>query len=109
MIDKYGIIDVWLEEIDFLVVTYADSLTSLRRDYNSSLALENRRFLNEANLNEYNESLQALKDLFIESVDSLVFLDTTKMSMNDVSIEVASQVLPVMRKRYIKAFKQKYN
>ncbi len=95
--------------IDFLVVTYADSLTSLRRDYNSSLALENRRFLNEANLNEYNESLQALKDLFIESVDSLVSLDTTKMSMNDASIEIASQVLPVMRKRYIKAFQQKYN
>lgn len=95
--------------IDFLVVTYADSLTSLRRDYNSSLALENRRFLNEANLNEYNESLQALKDLFIESVDSLVSLDTTKMSINDVSIEVVSQVLPVMRKRYIKAFQQKYN
>ena len=95
--------------IDFLVVTYADSLTSLRRDYNSSLALENRRFLNEANLNEYNESLQALKDLFIESVDSVVFLDTTKMSINDVSIEVVSQVLPVMRKRYIKAFQQKYN
>ncbi len=95
--------------IDFLVVTYADSLTSLRRDYNSSLALENRNFLNEKNLNEYNESLQALKDLFVESVDSMVLLDTSKMSMNDVSIEVASQVLPVMRKRYIKEFHQKYN
>ena len=95
--------------IDFLVVTYADTLTSLRRDYNSSLALENRRFLNEANLNEYNESLQNLKELFVESVDSLCFLDTANMSMNDISIEVASQILPVMRKRYIKALQKKYS
>ena len=105
--DKYSKISKQL--IDFLVVTYADSLISLRRDYNSSLALEKRSFLNEANLNEYNESLQALKELLTESVDSMCFLDTSKMNMNDVSIEVASQVLPVMRKQYIKSFKQKYN
>ena len=95
--------------IDFLVVTYADSLTSLRRDYNSSLALEKRSFLNEDNINEYNENMLALKDLFNESVEKMIFLDTSKMNMNDVSVEVASQVLPIMRKRYIKAFQQKYN
>ena len=38
-----------------------------------------------------------------------MLLDTSNMGMNDVSIEVASQVLPVMRKRYIKAFQQKYD
>ena len=95
--------------IDFLVVTYADSLTSLKRDYNSSLALEKRSFLNETNINEYNESLQALQNLFTESVDSIAFLDTSNMDMNNVSIEVASQILPVIRKRYLKAFQQKYN
>ncbi len=105
--EKYSILSKQL--IDVLIVTYADSLISLKRDYNSSLALEKRSFLNEANLNEYNESLQSLKELFTENVDSIISLDTSKMSMNDVSIEVASQVLPIMRKRYIKAFKQKYN
>ena len=94
--------------IDFLVVTYTDPLTSLRRDYNSSLALEKRSFLNETNINEYNASLQALKELFTESVDSFISLDTSKMSLNDVSIEVASQVLPAIRKRYIKTLQQKY-
>ena len=36
--------------IDFLVITYADSLISLRRDYISSLALEPRSFLNKENI-----------------------------------------------------------
>ena len=31
------------------------------------------------------------------------------MDMNDVSVEIASQIMPAMRKRYIKSFKQKYN
>lgn len=105
--DKYS--QISKELIDFLVVTYADPLVSLRRDYISSLALEKRRFLNEENIDEYNQSLQALKELFIESVDSMVYLDTSKMNMNDVSIEVASQVLPVMRKKYIKELQKKYN
>lgn len=91
--------------IDSLVITYADPITSLKRDYNSSLALEKRRFLNVDNLSEYNN---ALKDLFVEDVENTTFLDTTSMSMNDVSIEVASQVMPIMRKKYIKSFKEKY-
>ncbi len=105
--DKYSKLSKDL--IDFLVITYADSLVSLKRDYHSSLALEKRRFLNEENLEEYNHSLQALKDLFEKSVVSLVSIDTSEESMNDVSIQVASQVLPVMRKKYIKAFEKKYH
>ncbi len=95
--------------IDFLVVTYADSLISLRRDYTSSLALEQRSFLNQENIDEYNNCLNSLQGLFADSVDSYMLLDTSNMGMNDVSIEATSQILPVIRKRYIKAFQQKYN
>lgn len=105
--DKFSAISK--ELIDFLVITYANPLISLKRDYLSSLALEPRRFLNVDNIEEYNNSLNALQGLFSESVDSMVFLDTSDMSMNDVSIGVTSQILPVMRKRYIKAFQQRYN
>jgi len=105
--DKYSVISK--ELIDFLVITYANPLVSLKRDYLSSLALEPRRFLNVDNIEEYNNSLNALQGLFSESVDSMAFLDTSDISMNDVSIGVTSQILPVMRKRYIKAFQQKYN
>lgn len=97
------------ELIDFLVITYAESLTSLKRDYNLSLALEKRNFLNIENLDEYNKCLKDLEELFKTSVEDSIFLDTTSMNINDVSVEIASQIMPAMRKKYIKSFKQKYN
>ena len=105
--DKYSTISKDL--IDFLVITYAEPLISLKRDYLSSLALEQRNFLNIDNIEEYNNSLNALKSLFSQSVDSMALLDTSNIDMNDVSIEVTSKILPVMRKKYLKSFKQKYN
>ncbi len=105
--DKYSTISKDL--IDFLVITYAEPLISLKRDYLSSLALEQRNFLNIDNIEEYNNSLNALKSLFSNSVDSMILLDTSNIDMNDVSIEVTSKILPVMRKKYLKSFKQKYN
>lgn len=105
--EKYSSISK--ELIDFLVITYAESLTSLKRDYSSSLALEKRNFLNIDNLDEYNNSLKDIEELFKTSVEDSILLDTTPMSMSDVSVEVASQIMPAMRKKYIKSFKQKYN
>ena len=97
------------ELIDFFVITYADSLTSLKRDYNSSLALEKRSFLNTKNIDEYNNCLKELIPLFEESVDNYVLIDTSSMIMNDVSVEIASGIMPEMRKKYIKSFKNRYN
>ncbi len=97
------------EDIDFLIITYADPIVALKRDYVSSLALEKRSFLNYDNIHLFNQSLDSLKDLFEESVDSYMLVDTSDMSMNDVSLRVASEILPVMRKKYIKSFKDKYH
>ena len=97
------------EDIDFLVITYADPIVALKRDYVSSLALEKRSFLNYDNIHLFNQSLDSLKDLFEESVDSYMLVDTSDMSMNDVSLCVASEILPVMKKKYIKSFKDKYH
>lgn len=95
--------------IDCLVITYTDSLTSLKRDYNNSLALEYRSFLNVKNIEEYNDSLNNLKKLFLTSVDSFNLIDTTDITVNDTSIEVASQIMPLIRKKYINNFKKEYN
>ena len=97
------------ELIDFLVITYADPIASLKRDYNCSLALEKRNFLNKDNINEYNNSLNDLKDLFENSVDNSLFLDTTSLNMNDVAIEVAEKIMIAMRKKYIDAFNNYYS
>lgn len=95
--------------IDYLVLTYADALTSLKRDYNNSLALEQRRFLNIDNINEYNDSLGALEKLFERSVENFSIIDTSLMGANDVSVNVAREIMPVMRKKYIKSFSKRYN
>ena len=105
--EKYSVLSRKL--IDFLVVTYAEPLISLKRDYNSSLALEKRTFLNIKNLDEYNRCLKDLEELFKVSVEDSILLDTSSIGMDDVSLEITSQILPVMRKKYIKSFKQKYN
>ena len=97
------------ELIDFLVITYADPIASLKRDYNCSLALEKRNFLNTDNINEYNNSLNDLKDLFDNSVDNSLFLDTTSLNMNDVAIKVAEKIMIAMRKKYIDAFNNYYS
>lgn len=105
--DKYQAISN--ELIDFLLITYADPMVSLRRDYICSLALEKRNFLNQKNIEEYNNCLNDLQELFSESVDSMLLLDTSNIGLNNVSVEATSQILPAMRKRYIKAFEQKYD
>lgn len=84
-------------------------MVSLKRDYLCNLSVEKRNFLNEKNIQEYNNCLNDLQGLFSESVDSMFLLDTSDISLNDVSIKVTSRILPVMRKKYIKALEQKYN
>lgn len=105
--EKYSKISSKL--IDFLVITYADAIVSLKRDYNSSLALEKRTFLNAENINEYNNSLNALQELFNNSVKNFILLDTSYMNMNDVSIDIAEKIMIAMRQKYIDSFKEKYN
>lgn len=61
------------------------------------------------NLNEYNNRLKDLEGLLETSVEDSILLDTTSMSMNDVSVEIVSQIMPAMRKKYIKSFQQKYD
>ena len=97
------------EWIDFLVITYADSLVALRRDYTSSLALEKRSFLNQENINEFNHALKSLQYLFQDSVENYTFVDTTENSLNETSTLVASQILPAMRGKYISELKLKYH
>ena len=53
--DKY--FEISKENINFLIISYADALISLKRDYHSALALEPRTFLTLENIEEYNNSL----------------------------------------------------
>lgn len=97
--EKYANISKKL--IDFLVITYTDSMTSLRRDYASSLALENRTFLNKENIDKYNNSLNTIKEEIDSNVENYIFLDTTNMTYMDSSINIAENIMNAMRKKYV--------
>ena len=94
--------------IDYLVITYAAPLISLKRDYLSSLSLEERSFLNEKNISEFNEALDDIKPLLYECVDGVSLVDTSKMSMSDVSLSICQDVLTDMKKTYIKEIHNQY-
>lgn len=62
----------------------------------------------ESNISEYNDSVKDLKELFENSVNSLILVDTSNINMNDLSIKVACEVMNAMRSKYIESFKKKY-
>ena len=58
---------------------------------------------------DYDSFKTALQELFSESVDSFYLIDTSHIDINDVASNAAFNILPVMRKKYIKSFERKYN
>lgn len=94
--------------IDLLIINYTDEYTALKRDYNNSLSLEKRKFLNLENIKEYNDSLEEIEAVFNESVDNLLKVDTTNISPLDSSIIITEKILKTLEKKYIKTLNEKY-
>ena len=96
------------ELIDYLVILYANALTALKRDYNAHLSLENRSFLNEENINDYNGALSKSEELLFDTVEHVSFIDTTYLGVQDTATRVARDMMPLIRERYLESFKKKY-
>lgn len=105
--DKY--IEIIKENIDIILATYTDSLTSLTRDYNANLSLETRTFLNEDNINEYNNSLINMSNISKDKDVNMFIFDTTEKNQRQISFEVADTILGDMRKVYVKKLNKKFN
>lgn len=105
--DKY--IEIIKENIDIILATYTDSLTSLTRDYNANLSLETRTFLNEDNINEYNNSLINMSNISKDKDVNMFIFNTTEKNQRQISFEVADTILGDMRKVYVKKLNKKFN
>ena len=101
--DKY--LTLSQKMIDCLVMTYASSDVSLKRDYINGLALENRNFLNIKNIDRFNSSLNDLKDLFEASVDCYLPINTDDLSVRETGVIACDHIVKSMRKKYINEFK----
>ncbi|NLV90660.1 MAG: HD domain-containing protein [Tenericutes bacterium] len=85
------------DNIDIIIGTYTDSLTSIKRDYGIHLSLEKRKHLYEEYVNEYNEALFNIEDLCHEEDINLHLFDTTNTSEREISFGVSNQILEDMR------------
>ena len=89
------------ENEDIIIATYADSITSLKRDYKANLSLAPRNFLNETNLGEYNRSLFSLEREANKNNLNFNLFDTTERSEREISIDVCNTILDDMRNKLI--------
>lgn len=94
--------------IDIIIGTYTDSLTSIKRDYAAHLALEDRSFLTEKNVKEYNTAFHNIESLSEENDINFNKVDTTNKSKEDVSIEVTNKILDDVRDTYIRRLIKEY-
>lgn len=104
--DKY--LEISSKLINYLVITYTDSLTCLKRDYYSNLSLEPRNFLNINNVEEFNECLNYIKELICNSVDTYSFIDTTNATLMDSTIKVTDDIMDNIRKEYLHTLKKQF-
>lgn len=97
------------DNIDIIIATYTDSLTSLKRDYKANLSLEKRTFLSKGNINEYNNSLYNMKDVSDKEDINLYVFDTSVKSERDISFEVTDVILTNMRSKCINNLNRNFN
>lgn len=89
------------DKINIIISMYTDSMTSLKRDYNVNLSLEQRRFLNEDNINEYNQSLFNMQELVKDKGINFNLVDTTDRNQREISFDVIDIILNDMRSFYL--------
>lgn len=106
-LDEY--IPIIKDNIDIIIATYTDSLTSLKRDYKANLSLEKRTFLSKGNINEYNNSLYNMKDVSDKEDINLYIFDTSNKSERDISFEVTDVILTNMRSKCINNLNNNFN
>lgn len=97
------------EKINIIVSLYTDCLTCLKRDYHANLSLENRTFLNEDNVNEYNKSLLNMEKLSIKENINFKMFDTTNKNQREISFEVIDSILSDMKKYYLSLVIKEFN
>lgn len=88
------------DSIDSLIVSYADTLSVLRKDY---------RDLTEggASIQAYNDAL--LRNEYCKNLAACShIIDTTLLDSDSFALEVAENIMPDMRKKYIKTFNERY-
>ena len=92
------------EYINIIIGTFVDSLTSVKRDYVAHLSLEKRNFLNEQNVDEYNNSFLNIYALSKNEKIDFHKIDSKKekeKTQSEMAIEISNIILDDMRNEFI--------
>jgi hypothetical protein len=99
-------LDYYLPELKLLtnhvVVTYTTPITSVKRDYHSSISLDERFHNDELFVKSHNEAIDQCYNL-INGYGTKV--DTTDITNREATLCVAETLLPIMREDYIRQLK----
>lgn len=97
------------EKIDIIISMYTDSLTALKREYNASLSLEKRTFLNKENVDEYNKALLNMEKLSKQEEINFKLFDTTSKNQREISFEIIDFILTDMKNNLLEKVKKEFN
>lgn len=111
---KFGMMDkeryhIFLESLknsfpyfNSFYILYANSLTSMYRDYQNSLSIEPRSTMNEEIVQKYNSSLIRMIPTFKKTIDAVKFINTSEYAKMDASIIVANDLVDTIENLYRK-------
>ena len=86
---------------NYFYALYTSSYESMRRDYISSLCLDERTTMNKENIEKYNASLAEVIPLINENVNGCDFYDTTNMDRIGASMKVAEDIFAKIKIKYL--------
>lgn len=94
------------QSIDFHIINYMDPLVLLQKEYLSRIDFGLNSIADFNKINKFNDTLTFFYHQFLEKEKKCSFIDTTFKSTLDTTIELTEQVLPLIRKKYIKKFQK---
>ena len=83
-----------------------DPLVLLQKEYLSRIGFGLNSIADFNKINKFNDTLTFFYHQFLEKEKKCSFIDTTFKSTLDTTIELTEQVLPLIRKKYIKEFQK---
>lgn len=87
--------------INYFYGLYADEKEAMKRDYLSSISIEERTTMSTDNVVRYNASLLRILPQIEDFTDQSQVIDTSSLEIMESSIQIADEVLDTIKKLYL--------
>ncbi len=87
--------------INYFYGLYADEKEAMKRDYLSSISIEERTTMSTDNVVRYNASLLRILPQIEDYTDQSKVIDTSSLEIMESSVQIADEVLDTIKKLYL--------